>query len=97
MLAGVTGKMSERRRPDQIAASFVTPSAVGMGGPSAGYRALLHICGPKAVSGGGRMPEFNVDFFTLWNATGPELRAVLRRDGDRVVCPELGTRWPTAA
>lgn len=37
------------------------------------------------------------DTFTTWNAVGPDLRAVVKRDGERIVCPELGTRYPAAA
>ena len=64
--------------------------------PLTAYLALLHICGPEAVQHDFR-PTLSVDIFTVWNATGPGLKAVLRRDGARVVCPELGTRYPTAA
>jgi len=65
-------------------------------GPLAAYLALLHVCGPEAVrdSGGHR---FIADIFTLWNSVGPDLRAVLKREGDNVVCPELGTKYPPAA
>jgi hypothetical protein len=35
---------------------------------------------------------------TVWNAAdSPKLRAVLRREGEAVVCPELRTRYPGAA
>ena len=34
---------------------------------------------------------------TTWAATGPRLREVLKRTGEIIVCPELGTRWPAAA
>jgi hypothetical protein len=65
--------------------------------PLAGYLALLHVCGPEAVSGASAPPHFAADFFSVWNAAGPELRLVLKRDGQHIVCPELGTRWPAAA
>jgi len=58
----------------------------------AAYLALLHLAGPEyrhgPWAGGG------VDGATLWRAAGPDLRAVLSRDGDAIVCPELGTRYP---
>ena len=62
-------------------------------GPLAAYLALLHLCGPEW--GRNPPPEINVDVFTIWNATGPELRAVLKRDSEGIACPELGTRYPT--
>jgi hypothetical protein len=65
-------------------------------GPLAAYLALLHVCGPEALRRGPRAP-FRTDIFTLWNATGPDLREVLRLEGTHIVCPELGTRYPVAA
>src|SRR5262245_54342691 len=58
-------------------------------GVLAGYLALLHLCGPEALQRDLRL-DLAPDIFTLWNATGPDLKAVLKRDGERVVCPELG-------
>jgi hypothetical protein len=57
----------------------------------------MHVCGPEAVVGGRQQPTLVADIFTIWNATGPDLRAVLKRDGGHIVCPELGTRYPAAA
>jgi hypothetical protein len=37
------------------------------------------------------------DTFTVWGAAGPRLREVLKRDGERIVCPQLGTGYPAAA
>ena len=54
------------------------------------------MCGPEALQKD-LQPQADADIFTLWNAVGPELRAVLKRDGAAVVCPELGTRYPAAA
>ena len=65
-------------------------------GPLAAYLALLHICGPEALQKEFR-PEVNADIFTVWGAVGPDLRALLKREGGRIVCPELGTRYPAAA
>ena len=64
--------------------------------PLAAYLTLLHVCGFEAVRSDAQR-HFATDLFTLWNATGPDLRAVLKRDGAAVVCPELGTRYPAAA
>lgn len=68
-------------------------------GDVAGYLALLHTAGPEAVAEGPR-PVFVspiIDVSSVWNSTGPELRAVLRRDGELIRCPQLGTRYPLAA
>ena len=43
-------------------------------------------------------PHVDVDGVDLlWNGSGPTLRAVLRRDGARVACPQLEKRFPRAA
>ena len=65
-------------------------------GPLAAYVVLLHLAGPEARAGA-PAPQFGVDVFTLWGAASPELRAYLRRHGETVTCPELGTRWSRAA
>jgi hypothetical protein len=65
-------------------------------GPLAAYLALLHVCGPEALERE-FVPEIDADIFSVWNATGPDLKAVLKREGGRIVCPELGTRYPAAA
>jgi len=65
-------------------------------GTLAAYMALLHVCGPEALQKDFR-PELSADIFTVWGAVGPDLRAVLKRDGGHVVCPELGTSYPVAA
>jgi hypothetical protein len=67
-----------------------------VGAPLAGYLALLHLCGPEALQRNFQ-PEVDADIFTVWNATSPDLRAVLKRVGARVVCPELNTSYPRAA
>jgi hypothetical protein len=72
------------------------PQDVPVTGPLAAYLALLHVCGPEAVKGDFR-PAVNADIFTTWNAVGPRLREVLTRDGERLVCPQLGTGYPAAA
>ena len=40
---------------------------------------------PKAVEGANR--------WSTWRAAGPQLRPRLRRDGERVSCPELCEQW----
>jgi hypothetical protein len=69
---------------------------VPVDGPLAAYLALLHTAGFEALQRNFR-PAVSADVFTVWNATGPDLRAVLKREGEGVVCPELGTRYPAAA
>jgi hypothetical protein len=68
-------------------------------GPLAAFLALLHVCGPEALQRdfSAMLARTNADTFTVWNAVGPRLREVLKRDGERIVCPALGTRYPEAA
>ncbi len=54
----------------------------------AAYVALLHVCGPEALQRDFR-PAVLVDTWTVWRATSAALRAVLRREGERIICPEL--------
>jgi hypothetical protein len=64
--------------------------------PLAAFLALLHTCGPEALQREFQ-PKVEADIFTVWNASGPDLKAVLQRDREQIVCPELGTRYPAAA
>ena len=64
-------------------------------GELAAYLALLHIAGPMAQ--GVFYPDSEVDTFTAWNAAPPHLREYLRREGSRIVCPQLATDFPWAA
>jgi hypothetical protein len=72
------------------------PQDIPVDGPLAAYLALLHVCGPEALQRDFR-PTVAADIFTVWSATGPQLKEVLKRDGERIVCPELGTQFPAAA
>jgi hypothetical protein len=66
-------------------------------GALAAYLALLHTCGIEGKQRDFR-PTTDVDAFTVWNAAGPDLRAVLIRKGERIVCHGLGTAFsPRAA
>ena len=58
--------------------------------------ALVHVCGIEATQKE-FWPQLDVDTWTIWRATSKELQAVLKRNGETVVCPELGTRYPAAA
>lgn len=64
--------------------------------PLAAFLVLFGLCGPEAP--GSRVsPPFASDLFSVWGAAGPQLRAVLRRRGAEVACPELGTAWKATA
>jgi hypothetical protein len=90
-----------RRQRDMLIAIYdrgEESTASDVSGPLAAYLLLLHLCGPEAVQQPQNFqPLVGSDLFTLWNAVGPDLRAVLKRDGPCIVCPELGTRYPAAA
>jgi hypothetical protein len=61
------------------------------------YLALLTLAGPRDLAAHVSAIPLNADFFSVWNAAGPGLKEVIERDGDRILCPELGTRYPAAA
>jgi hypothetical protein len=67
---------------------------VPVSGQLAAFLGLYHLCGPEWKAD--PRPQCDSGVFTIWNATGPDLRAVLKRDGEAISCPELGTEWPTA-
>jgi hypothetical protein len=69
---------------------------VPVAAPLTAYLALLHVCGPEAMQHD-FWPAVDVDVFTIWGAVGPDLRAVLKRDGERITCPELGTSYSAEA
>jgi hypothetical protein len=63
----------------------------------AAYLALVHLASPEAVDQNAA-PAFETNSFTVWNAAdSPDLRRVLQRRGETVVCPALCTSYPTAA
>ena len=73
------------------------PQDIPVEGALAAYLALLHTCGIEGKQRDFR-PTTDVDAFTVWNAAGPDLRAVLIRKGERIVCHGLGTEFsPRAA
>jgi hypothetical protein len=65
-------------------------------GNLASYITLLHVCDPEAL-GTDPLPPVEVDSWTIWRSASGDLRQVLKRDGAAVICPKLGTRYPTAA
>lgn len=64
--------------------------------PLAAFLVLYGLAGPEAP-GSRSPPPFASDLFSVWAAAGPQLRAVLRRRGAEVACPELGTTWKSTA
>jgi hypothetical protein len=59
---------------------------------------LVHLCSPEALKNSNFHPAIVTDSFTVWNAAASsELRRVLKREGEAIICPALGTRFPWAA
>lgn len=77
-----------------VRAVFDTDDAPEITGPLVAYLALFHIAGPRDLVAHVSAIPLSADVFSTWNATGPDLRAVLKREGEAVTCPELGTRFP---
>lgn len=75
---------------------FDTDKSPEVTGPLAAYLALFHVAGPRDLAAHVSAIPLSADVFSTWNATGPDLKSVLKRDGAAVVCPELGTRWLAA-
>jgi hypothetical protein len=93
----VTLTKAERRLICEIYDGPNGPHDVPVTGPLAAYLALLHTCGPEGKQQDFR-PTTNADIFTMWNATSADLRAVLKRKGESIVCAGLGTSYsPRAA
>jgi hypothetical protein len=88
-------KLTQEQR-DTLREIYDMSKTVEVGEPLAAYLALMHVCGPEALQKEFR-PDVRPDIFTTWAATGPDLKAVLKRDGEHILCPELGTRYPAAA
>jgi hypothetical protein len=76
---------------------FDTDESPEVAGPLAAYLALFHIAGPRDLAAHVSALPLSADSFTTWNAVGPDLRAVVKRDGEAIVCPELGTKFPPVA
>jgi hypothetical protein len=66
-----------------------------IGNRLAAFVALLHTCGFEAKIGSDR-PPIETDAFSVWRSASPKLREVLKRDGERITCPELGTAYVAA-
>jgi hypothetical protein len=72
------------------------PDAPPISGNLASYITLLYVCGPAAL-GSDPPPPVEVDSWTVWRAASPALRNVLKREGEAIICPKLGKRYPMAA
>jgi hypothetical protein len=72
------------------------PHDIPVTGRLAAFLALVHLCGREALRQEFR-PTVDVDTWSIWRATSPALRRVLKRKGEFIVCPELGTAYPRAA
>jgi hypothetical protein len=88
-------RLTEEQR-EALRRIFDSDNAPEVTGPLAAYLALFHIAGPRDLAARVSAIPLSADVFSTWNATGPDLRAVLKRDGAAIVCPELGTRWLAA-
>jgi hypothetical protein len=62
----------------------------------AAFLALLHLCGPMALSND-PLPPIEIDSWTVWHSAGVTLHPWLKREGGVVICRKLGTRFPAAA
>ena len=51
------------------------------------------VAGPRNLAVRVSAIPISADIFSTCNATGPDLHAVLKREGDDIVCPELGTHF----
>jgi hypothetical protein len=82
---------------DELRRIYNNPNGISadasISGLLAAYVALFHVCGPVAPDHA-PSPWLDTNHFTVWSATGPELRDVLTHEGERIVCPQLGTRYP---
>ena len=65
--------------------------------PLSAYLALLIVAGPRALAERISVFDLDADVFSTWNATGPDLKSVLKCDGGYIVCQELRTKFPVAA
>jgi hypothetical protein len=74
----------------------ILPHAISVGKDLGAWLTLLHLVGPEGMPGK-TVPDFAVDSFTVWRAASPASREYLRRDGETIVCRELGTRFCAAA
>ena len=65
--------------------------------PLSSYLALLALAGPRALAERLTGIELDADVFSTWAAVGPDLKSVLRVDAGKIICAELGTKFPPVA
>lgn len=82
---------------ETVRAVFDTDNAPEVAGPLAAYLALFYIAGPRDLAERISGIELDPDIFSTWNAVGPVLKTVVRIDGEQIICPELGTKFPPMA
>lgn len=76
---------------------FETDEATEITAPLSSYLALLVVAGPRVLAERLTGIQLSADVFSMWAATGPALKSVLRVDGEHIVCQELRTRFPPVA
>jgi hypothetical protein len=79
----------------QVRAIYDGGQPAPVAAPLAAFLVLLHTCGHEWQA---EWPTLEtMDPWTVWRCASEELRAVLRRDGQHILCPELGTSYPARA
>jgi hypothetical protein len=74
------------------------PVAEPISGRLAAFLTLAHLASPAGKRHEPAPVPVETDLWTVWRCAGSELREVLQRRGELILCPELGTRWsPRAA
>jgi hypothetical protein len=86
----------ERQQVRELYAAPGGPQDMAVSGRLGSFLVLLHLVGPEARRDF-KGPVVKVDVWTLRRAASPDLQQYLQRHGERIVCPELGTRYPAAA
>ena len=89
-------RLSQQQR-EIVHKVFDTDESPEIAAPLSSYLALFFIAGPRELAAHVSAIPLSADTFTTWNATGRDLKSVLKRDGERIVCPELGTKFPPVA
>jgi hypothetical protein len=79
----------------QICEFYATLADPPVSGRLSAFLVLVQLCGLEARRG--KALTATIDVWSLWRAASSQLQQVLRRDGERITCPELGTSYATAA
>ena len=87
--------LTEQQR--RAAPGFDTDESPEVTGPLAAYLALFYIAGPRDLAAHVSAIPLGADVFSTWAATGPDLKSVVRLDGEQIICSELGTKFPPVA